>query len=165
MRELSRRWSLRLAVLGAAAGMVLAASQPARAGGGEPDGRKPFAFTVTSPGTGYQLVAGSTVVVTWTSTSPAGNVNLSLVDVLNWVVVATHNNTPDDGSEPFTIPANLPAGRYLIYIENVGVTEWAYGAEFDVLACGSQRVRQQAPPRERPDTSRPMDRTRPAPRN
>jgi hypothetical protein len=162
MNALSRTWGLRLAVLGAAAGMGLAGSQRAEASGGAP-APLPFTFAVTSPGTGNQFVAGSTVVVNWTSTSPSSNVNISLVDVPNWVVVATNNNTADDGSEPFTIPANLPAGEYLFYIENVGVTEWAYGDSFYILECGSSALRQQSLPRTRVDRGRPLRGTKPAP--
>ena len=154
MKTLSRAWSVRLAALGMAAGLVFAVSQRALAKGAE----SVFAYTITSPGTGYQIIAGSTVVVTWTSTANNGNVNLSLVDSAAWTVVATHNNTADDGSEPFTIPANMPAGRYLIYIEDVGVTEWAFGDEFDVLECGTSALRQQSTPRARIDTSRPPQR-------
>ncbi|HEX6040417.1 Ser-Thr-rich GPI-anchored membrane family protein [Longimicrobium sp.] len=153
--KINRSSGWRLAALGVALGMVLAVSQRALA---SEDGA--FSFTVTSPGTGYQLVAGSTVPVTWTSTSGVGNVNLSLVDVNLWAVVATLNNTPDDGSENFTIPSTLPTGQYLFYVENVGVTEWAYGETFDILACGSQALRQA--PRSG-DRSRPISSERRAP--
>lgn len=158
----ARAW--RLAVLGAAAGLVLAVSQSARASG-PADAPLPFSFTVTSPGTGNQFIAGSTVVVSWTSTTPgASNVNISLVDSANWIVVATLNNTADDGSEPFTIPANLPAGEYLFYVEDVGVTEWAYGSSFYVLECGSSALRQQSAPRTRIDRSRPIPADRRGPK-
>ena len=164
MSILSRTRGWRLAVAGAVAGMVLALAPRGFASDGGA-----FTYTVTAPGTGYSLVAGSTVVVTWTSTG-SSNVNIYLIDVNAWAtadVVAT--NTADDGSEQYTIPATLPAGQYLIYIENVGVTDWIYGDAFDILACGSQRLQQQAPRRERLDRSRPMpplpraqDGTRPA---
>lgn len=147
----SRTRGWRLAVAGAVAGMVLAVAPRGFASDGGA-----FTYTVTAPGTGYSLVAGSTVVVTWTSTG-SSNVNIYLIDVSAWAtadVIAL--NTADDGSEQYTIPANLPAGQYLIYIENVGVTDWIYGDAFDVLACGSQRTQQQAPRRERLDRSRPM---------
>lgn len=151
MSALSRTRGWRWSVLGAAVGMVLAVAPRGLASDGA------FTYTVTAPGTGYSLVAGSTVVVTWTSTG-SSNVNIYLIDVNAWAtadVIAT--NTADDGSESYTIPANLPAGQYLIYIEDVGVTEWVYGDTFDILACGSQqRMQQQAPRRERLDRSRPM---------
>jgi hypothetical protein len=162
MKMLSRNVRYTLAVLGAAAGMVLGASQHAAASGGEM-----ATYTVTAPVTGYSLIAGSTILVTWTSSSPgSSNVNISLVDSTGWFVAdVIANNTPDDGSESYTIPANLPAGRYLIYIEDVGVTSWTFGPAFDILECGSTRLNvQRAGPPVTRDRGRPMPRDRRAPK-
>ena len=79
--KLSRTRGLRLAVLGAAAGMVLASTQRGQAS------EDALAFQVLTPGAGWSLVAGSTVMVTWTSTG-SSNVNLYLVDVAAWAVEA-----------------------------------------------------------------------------
>ncbi|HEX6909325.1 MAG TPA: Ser-Thr-rich GPI-anchored membrane family protein [Longimicrobium sp.] len=148
--KLSRTRGLRLAVLGAAAGMVLASTQRGQAS------EDALAFQVLTPGAGWSLVAGSTVMVTWTSTG-SSNVNLYLVDVAAWAVAdVIAANTADDGAESYTIPATMPAGQYLVYVENVGVTDWTYGDTFDILACGSQRMQQQSP-------RRPLDRSRPLP--
>lgn len=166
MSVLGRIPGWRLAALGLAAGMVFAASEHALAsgGGGESAGA-PFTFTVTAPVTGHQPVAGSTISITWTSSSPTSNVNIYLVDVSAWAVAAVvATNTADDGQEFWTIPASLPAGQYLIYIENVGVTDWTYGSAFDILACGTPApLLQQRAPR-RGDTARPMSRDRMVPK-
>jgi hypothetical protein len=114
MKALSRTRRWRLAVLGASAGMVLAVAQKGQASGGA------FTYQVLAPGTGYALVAGSTIPITWTSTG-SGNVNISLVDVAAWAVVdVVASNTADYGIELYPIPATMPAGQYLIYIGDVG---------------------------------------------
>jgi hypothetical protein len=137
------------------AAVLLLGARPATSGEAAP-APGASSFQVTAPVTGYQIVAGSTVLITWTSAAPSGNVNISLVDVNAWAVAdVVAWNTPDDGQEAYTLPANLPAGEYLIYIENVGVTDWTYGTSFDVLACGGQ-VQQRSTPRMHRDPARPL---------
>jgi hypothetical protein len=150
------RW--RLAVLGAAAGLVLALSQRAVASG-------VATYQVTGPVNGYQVAAGSTIPVSWTGPGTS-NVNLSLIDVGAWMASVTiASNTADDGQEYWTIPCDLPAGQYLVYIENVGLTDWTYGATFDILrCCPTESSAQRARPEVRIDRSRPMPRDRMRPR-
>jgi uncharacterized protein YfaP (DUF2135 family) len=152
-----------LAILCACAGMVLAMSQRALASG---DGVA--TYSVTAPVNGWQVAAGSTIAVTWTSASPSSNLEIALIDVVAWDTEATiATNTADDGLEMWTIPCDTPPGQYLIYIEDMAVTDWTYGTTFEVLPCcpETQNLRQQRPrPEVRIDRGRPMPRGRPAPR-
>lgn len=158
MSRLSRTPRWRLAVLGACVGMVLALSQRALASG-------MAAYQVTAPVSGYQVAAGSTLPVTWTGPGTS-NVNVSLVDVNAWAVAAIiATNTADDGQEYWTIPCDVPPGQYLVYIENVAVTDWTFGTTFDILrCCPTEPSPQGARPEVRIDRSRPMPRERMRPR-
>ncbi|HYG59680.1 MAG TPA: Ser-Thr-rich GPI-anchored membrane family protein, partial [Symbiobacteriaceae bacterium] len=91
------------------------------------------AFTITSPTGSSVWVPGSAVTITWTGGSTSTSVNLSLVDVAAWTVVAgIASAIPNNGSFVWTVPTTLPSGTYLVYIENVERTVWAYGDKFPV---------------------------------
>ena len=162
MQTLGRISRWRLAMVCACAGMVLALSQRALASDVSDDA---IAYAVTAPVNGFQVAAGSTIAVTWKGPGTS-NVNLSLVDVNAWATaLVIASNTDDDEEELWRIPCELPPGEYLIYVEDVGVTDWAYGTTFEVTACcPSPSSPQNARPEVRIDRSRPMPRTRPAPR-
>jgi hypothetical protein len=155
------RWAL--VVLSTCAGMVLAVSQRALA-----SGDAVAAYTVVAPVSGWQVTAGSTIAVLWTGPGTS-NVEVALIDVNAWTTAATiATNTTDDGQEIWTIPCDLAPGTYLIYVENMAVTDWTYGSEFEILPCCRESSNIQQQPRARPqirlDRSRPMPRGRPAPR-
>jgi hypothetical protein len=156
------RWAL--VVLSTCAGMVLAVSQRALASGEEVAN-----YVVTAPVAGFQVAAGSTLPVTWTSANTSSNVEIVLAEVATWTTAATiATNTTDDGVEMWTFPCDLAPGTYLIYIENMAGTDWTYGPEFEILPCCPETSSLQQQPRARPqiriDRSRPMPRNRPAPR-
>ncbi len=89
-------------------------------------------FTITAPTASSVWYPGATVNITWTGGSTSTLVNLRLVDVNAWTVVASIASAiPNSGSYTWTVPSNIPAGRpYLVYIENVERTVWAYGQGF-----------------------------------
>ena len=90
-------------------------------------------FTITAPNAASVWVSGSPVTITWTGGSTSTLVNLSLVDVSAWAVYTTIATAiPNSGAFTWTVPANVPAGTYLIYIENVERTVWAYGENFPI---------------------------------
>lgn len=90
-------------------------------------------FTITAPNAASVWVSGSPVTITWTGGSTSTLVNLSLVDVSAWAVYTTIATAiPNNGAFTWTVPANVPAGTYLIYIENVERTVWAYGENFPI---------------------------------
>lgn len=156
------RWAL--VVLSTCAGMVLAVSQRALA-----SAEAVANYVVTAPVSGWQVAAGSTLPVTWTSASNIGNVEVALVEVGPWTTAATiTTNSTDDGVEMFTFPCDLTPGTYLIYVENMAGTDWTYGPEFEILPCCPETSSLQQQPRARPevriDRSRRMPRGRPAPR-
>lgn len=165
MKARGRMWRGALAMLGACAGLVLAVSQRALASG---DAEGAAAYTVVAPVNGFQVAAGSTIAVTWTGPGTS-NVEIALIQSSPFITALTiASNTADDGVEMWTIPCDLPPGQYLIYIEDMAVTDWTYGTTFDILPCcppsESTMQQQRARPEVRIDRSRPMPRGRPAPR-
>jgi hypothetical protein len=163
MKRQGRIWRWALVTLATCAGMVLAVSQRALA-----SGDAAAAYTVLAPVSGWQVTAGSTIAVLWTGPGTS-NLEIALVDVNAWTTAATiATNTTDDGQELWTIPCSVPAGTYLIYVENMAITDWTYGTEFEILPCCPETSSIQQQPRARPqiriDRSRPMPRGRPAPR-
>ncbi|MFH0780169.1 MAG: LamG-like jellyroll fold domain-containing protein [Parcubacteria group bacterium] len=92
----------------------------------------PFAFTAPTAGTNWCI--GSHMPIQWTGGDPNWNVNLSLIDVPNWVVYATIvPSMPNTGAFTWTIPSNIPPSTYQIYVQNLPVTSWAYGPSFSIL--------------------------------
>ena len=90
-------------------------------------------FTITSPTASSFWYPGSTVNITWTGGSGSTLVNLSLVDVNAWTVyTGIAGSVPNNGSFTWTVPQNVPPGTYLVYIENVERTVWAYGPNFQI---------------------------------
>lgn len=90
-------------------------------------------FTITSPTAGNVWYPGSNVSVTWTGGSPSMLVNLSLVDVQAWAVVATiASPMPNSGVSNWTVPVTVTPGTYLVYIEDVDRTTWTYGENFTI---------------------------------
>ena len=94
-----------------------------------------------------------TFMIYWKG-GPAGvNTSISLIDIKNWVVIAsiwsgTNVGPGQVGSAQFTIPANfkptddcntpstypLKPGMYQIYIQNdAPTTTWTYGPEFTIV--------------------------------
>jgi hypothetical protein len=84
---------------------------------------------------------------------PANNVGISLVDIKNWVVIASIAgaipNVPpgQTGMVTWTMPAGfrptddcpttstypLKAGRYQVYIQGGSPLQWTYGPEFNIV--------------------------------
>ena len=93
-------------------------------------------FTIISPNFNDSLCAGSEITINWSGGNPLWNVEISLIDVNAWAVVAiVAANTPNDGMETWTIPSNMPPGNYEIYIQEANVLTWKYGNDFTIKHC------------------------------
>lgn len=98
-------------------------------------------FTVTSPTASSTWTPGSSVTITWTGVPTSSLVNLSLVDVNAWTVAAgIASSVPNNGFHTWTVPATLPPGTYLVYIENVERTTWTYGPHFQITDKGDKKL-------------------------
>ena len=73
--------------------------------------------TITSPNGGGSFTAGNQFTATWSSAGFQSTDNLSFD--LVYQTTGTHysltTSTPNDGTEIFTIPLNIPAGQYKLY--------------------------------------------------
>lgn len=133
MRFINRSLGCRLAVLGAAAGMMLASSRSGMASGTVVEERNVLAYDVTAPVTGYNLTAGTTAQIRWQGGDPLVPVNVLLIDTDQWAVVQQIAlGITDDGQEYWAIPSDLDPGDYQIYVEDVNQTAWTYGTPFTV---------------------------------
>jgi len=100
---------------------------------------KPCDLKITDSAISKSFCPGDTVTINWSGTSPSGLVNLSLIDVTNWVVyqiIAT--NIPNSGSYTYTIPTGIPcepARSWQFYIEDPQKTCWNYGPVFTIECC------------------------------
>lgn len=98
-------------------------------------------FTITSPTSSSTWGPGSTVTITWTGGSGSTLVNLSLVDVPAWTVATgIASSIPNSGSYTWTVPPGVNPGTYLVYIENVERTVWAYGESFPIVKESDGKV-------------------------
>jgi hypothetical protein len=96
---------------------------------------------ILNPAGGERFLAGSKVMIFWTGGLPNERVNLYLVKIKPFVVVASvANNSPNDGKEQWTIPVNFikptqTPQTYQFYVENVYQTAWTYGPVFEIKKC------------------------------
>ena len=81
---------------------------------------------------------GSVITFNWEGGCPNAQVNLYLVDptTLNPVITIT-TATPNNGYFTWNIPTNITLGTYLLYIEDVGLNDWDYGAEATIASSCS----------------------------
>jgi photosystem II stability/assembly factor-like uncharacterized protein len=94
----------------------------------------PPGFVVSNPGPTW--CRGSSHTITWSGGSPGWSVAISLIDVNSWESYTTiAASTPNDGSQVWNIPSNVPPGMYQIFINEVGRTTWAYSSTFTISAC------------------------------
>lgn len=93
------------------------------------------AFTITAPAANTVWTAGSALPILWTGPGWVTSVNISLIDVPSWTVaMSIAAGVPNNGSYAWTLPNNLPASTYQIYIEDVNRKTWGYGGSFVVVA-------------------------------
>jgi len=93
-------------------------------------------FVITAPNASTVWTAGSTETIQWTGGNPSDHVNLQLGDVgAGQVVASIASNIPNSGTYNWTVPSTLPAGVYVVYIENVQRSMWAYGENFNIVGC------------------------------
>lgn len=131
MRFLVNSLGVRLAVVGMAAGMMLASSRSGLASGTDAGERRALGYDVTAPVTGYTLTAGTVEEITWLGGEPEIPVNVLLIDTDQWAVVQEIAlGIVDDGQEYWNIPSDLEPGEYQIYVEDVDKTGWTYGTPF-----------------------------------
>jgi len=91
-------------------------------------------------------------MIYWTGGPAGAATSISLIDVKNWVVIAsiwsgTNVGAGELGSAEFTLPANfkptddcstpstypLKPGIYQVYIQDDPATTWTYGPEFTIV--------------------------------
>jgi len=90
-------------------------------------------FVITSPPAGSVVSPGQAVTISWTGGDPSWYVNVYLIDVGAYTVVAAPGlNIPNSGIVVWTFPSSLgfggPCGHtYEFYVENVQRTSWIYG--------------------------------------
>lgn len=96
---------------------------------------------ITSPPAGSILSPGQPVAVLWTGGDPAWSVDVQLIDVTAWTVVAVvAGNILNSGVVAWTFPASLEFGgpcerTYQFYVQKVDQTAYTYGPHFTVV-CG-----------------------------
>jgi len=98
-------------------------------------------FGIISPTENDTLCAGTEISINWSGGDAAWNVLIYVIDVNSWTTVAVVNSsTVNDGNEIWTIPSNLPAGSYQIYVQEVNYATWVYGDVFTVNHCPAESV-------------------------
>lgn len=96
-------------------------------------------YVLTVPTANSLWLAGTTMTIQWTGGPPATAVKLVLGDVPSWTTAATIGvNLPNTGSYTWTIPANLPTSTYLVYIEAMDQSTWAYGPHITIQAVDTR---------------------------
>lgn len=94
---------------------------------------------ITTPPAGAILTAGEPVTVEWTGGDPSWSVDVTLIDVDAWTVVAyAAANVPNSGTVTWTIPTSLAFGgpcnrTYQFYVQEVSQLAWRYGPHFTVV--------------------------------
>ena len=98
-------------------------------------------FGIISPTQNDTLCAGTEISINWSGGDATWNVLVSIIDVNSWTTVAVVNSsTVNDGNEIWTIPSNLPAGSYQIYVQEVNYATWTYGDVFTLNLCPAEPV-------------------------
>lgn len=77
---------------------------------------------------GETWTAGTSHTIHWTGGPVGSNVTVQIGSIATSSVVATLiSNGPNVGYAVWTIPFALPAGQYIVYIEDAARTTWTYG--------------------------------------
>lgn len=91
---------------------------------------------VISPSGADSLCAGNEVTIEWTGGDPTWDLLISLIDINTSNVATTITaNTPNDGTEIWSVPAGFPPGLYQVYMQEVNFESWVYGQPFSVHHC------------------------------
>lgn len=91
---------------------------------------------IISPAGTDSVCTGNEITIEWTGGDPTWDLLISIIDMNTSNVAATITaNTPNDGTEIWSVPSGFSPGLYQVYIQEVNFESWVYGQPFSVHHC------------------------------